>query len=422
MIVCSNYGKKEVEKKSRNLLIVSLLTQSILLIIITVLVVSFVSINTEKGINEQLDLVYASAKEGLFLDNHINPAVLFPDCTIVYYYDNGKNINAKPGFAEYYDPLLDGQDVTVDKVQYRIKTGDMDNKGSDAKHFIIYRDLSRDRERYYTIIWLAISLFAVIFAALALISFWIIQWQIKYYEHAVAVNNQLVSDISHEFNTPLAIIKASLGKILSEPDCKVEDVSESLVTVTHEAGRLNRMVRDMLILSRSDSERLILEMKNCNISKIVEDVVEPFNLMCELQNKTMHIEIQENVLSRMDEDKLRQSLIILLDNAVKYTAEGDSISVILKEGYTRYTITVADTGIGVAKEDLQHIFERFYRTDASRSLETGGSGLGLSIVKVIADALKGKVMAYQNKPKGFKVVLELPKEKFTQILQNNLQE
>ena len=144
-------------------------------------------------------------------------------------------------------------------------------------------------------------------------------------------------------------------------------------------------------------------------------------MMCELSNKEMVLDIEEDVKSRADEDKLRQSLIILLDNATKYTKEGESISVRLYSTFSRFVVEVADTGEGVSQAELQNIFERFYRTDTSRTSETGGSGLGLSIVKAIMSALKGKVYASHNYPQGLKIVLEFPKEKFTQNLQNEKQ-
>ena len=208
-----------------------------------------------------------------------------------------------------------------------------------------------------------------------------------------------------------------MAQIMAAPEEKVEDISEPLVTVTHEAGRLSRMVKDMLVLSRSDNERIIIEKKNCDVSAIVAETVEPFQMMCELDNKEMILDIAENVKSRTDEDKLRQALIILLDNATKYTKPGETISVRLYTTLTRFVLEVADTGDGVPQSELKNIFERFYRTDKSRNSSTGGSGLGLSIVKAIMIALKGRVYAAVNYPKGLKVLLEFPKEKFTQNLQ-----
>ena len=131
----------------------------------------------------------------------------------------------------------------------------------------------------------------------------------------------------------------------------------------------------------------------------------------------MDIDIEEGILSRTDEDKLRQAIIILLDNATKYTREGEGVSVSLYTTFSKFVVEVADTGDGVDPSELQNIFERFYRVDKSRTSETGGSGLGLSIVKAIMIALKGKVYASINDPKGLRVVLEFPREKFTQNLQ-----
>ena len=414
MRVESNYGKVEVEKKAKVKLIISIVLQSVLLILLTALVIGIITYSFNQKTTAELDLVEIAVKENVTIEESKFSQGLFSKCKVFYYDENKLLISDKiDGFEQTYKGDFNKLSMKINNTTYLVRAGRMGGNLFGAKFYMIYMDISESQDSMLSAIWLSVIFFILAIAILSTMTYWIINDQMKYYENAIEKNNQLISDISHEFNTPLAIIKLSLAKIMSEPDIRVEEASESLVSVTHEVGRLNRMVKEMLILSRSDNERLILDKTNANITDIIKDAVEPFAIMCELDEKKMEVKLDENVLSRVDQDKLKQAVIILLDNAVKYTKAGDSISVTLKQYYAKYLITVADTGIGVSDEDLGKVFERFYRTDASRNSETGGSGLGLSIVKTITAAFGGKVRAYHNKPKGFKVVLEIPKENFT---------
>ena len=414
MRVESNYGKLEVEKKAKTKLFFSIVLQAVLLIVLTAIVIAIITYSFDKNNSSELDLVEVAIKENVTIRDSSFAQNLFNKCKVFYYDEDYKPLEDYTfSYSKTFDTNLNNETKTVNGKSYMIRTGKMGSNLFNAEYYMIFMDVTENREVMLAAIWLSIISFMIAIAILSTLTYWSINDQMKYYENAIEKNNQLISDISHEFNTPLAIIKVSLAKIMSEPDLKVEDASESLVSVTHEVGRLNRMVKEMLILSRSDNERLILDKTPTNITEIIKDVCEPFEIMCELDEKVMEVDLAENVESMVDQDKLRQAVIILLDNAVKYTNKGDSINVLLRDSYNKYFITVSDTGIGVSDEDIGKVFERFYRTDASRNSETGGSGLGLSIVKTITDAFGGKVMAFHNKPKGFKVVLEYPKEKFT---------
>ena len=413
------YSKAETEKQSRALLALSIIAPTILLIFVTVLAIYIANAAFNNKQNRQLDVVSSAVAVLAFWDDEKGVAESVSDCKVFYYKQDLQVVNPEPGFANVYSADLNNAEDSIGGKDYKIRCGRI-TMGNDQGlfYYIVYLDITADNKVINNVIWSSIGVFIIAFAILFAVTYALVKLQMGVYENAINRNNRLVSDISHEFNTPLAIIKSSMAQIMEKPDEKVEDISESLVTVTHEAGRLSRMVKDMLVLSRSDSERLIVEKSDCDITAIIKEVIEPFQMMCDLQNKEMCIDLEEDIKSRTDEDKLRQSLIILLDNATKYTKEGESITVRLYSTFSRFVIEVADTGDGVSDAELQNIFERFYRTDTSRTQETGGSGLGLSIVKAIMSALKGKVYASHNYPKGLKIILEFPKEKFTQILQS----
>ena len=421
------YSRAETEKQSRRLLAISIIAPTILLIMVVVMAV-FTATNAIKSKQtRQLDVLSETAAAGRLWDqDKERPQNLSAVGSKVFYYqryDSERGVYPArtpidEGFAQVYDASLNNAQVEINGITYVCKTGDVAGNSYGLYKYIVYLDIQEDIRTTQTFIWTSVLIFVMAFIILFAVTYALVMLQMRVYERSLNRNNRLISDISHEFNTPLAIIKSSMAQVLAEPDAKIEDKSESLVTVTHEAGRLSRMVKDMLVLSRSDNERLIIEKSNCDITAIVKEVVEPFQMMCELSNKEMFLELEEEIKSRTDADKLRQALIILLDNATKYTKEGESITVSLYSTFGKYVIEVADTGDGVPEKDLQNIFERFYRTDKSRTSETGGSGLGLSIVKAIMIALKGKVYAMQNDPKGLRIVLEFQKEKFTQNLQS----
>ena len=412
------YSRVETEKQSKMLLALSIIAPTILLIFVTTIAIIIAQKALDAKQNRQLDVVAESVSTLKFWDEKSPLPEAISGCKVFYYDQNGDVKAPEEGFNEKYDASLNDKEVSILGNQYKCRCGKIMANSENLYNYIVYLDISKDKQTINNVMWSATAVLIIAFIVLFAATYALVKLQMGVYERAINRNNRLVSDISHEFNTPLAIIKSSMAQILAKPDAKVEDISESLVTVTHEAGRLSRMVKDMLVLSRSDSERLIVEKKDCDITAIVKEVVEPFQMMCELENKEMVIELEEDILSRADEDKLKQALIILLDNATKYTKEGESVCVRLYSGFGKFVIEVSDTGDGVSDAELQNIFERFYRTDTSRTQETGGTGLGLSIVKAIMSALKGKVYASHNYPKGLKIILEFPKEKFTQILQS----
>ena len=420
MKIKDTYGKVATERKSKQLLALSIIAPTILLIFLTL-----VTIYVTKGVFEtkqsrQLDVIGEAVAACAFWDDNTGVAQAVSSCKVFYYDNTGKVVNGDDTegiFAQNYISALNNTQEKLGGNTYRIKADKMKGNSHGLYYYIVYLDITQDLKTITTTVWTSIGALAIAIVVLVAVTYVLVMMQMRTYENSINRNNQLVSDISHEFNTPLAIIKSSMQQVLAAPESKIEDESDSLVAVTHEAGRLSRMVKDMLVLSRSDNQRLIIEKSNCDVTAIVKEVVEPFQMMCELDGKTMEIDIEEDVKSRTDEDKLRQAIIILLDNATKYTREGEGVSVSLYTTFSKFVVEVADTGDGVDPSELQNIFERFYRIDKSRTSETGGSGLGLSIVKAIMIALKGKVYASINDPKGLRVVLEFPREKFTQNLQ-----
>lgn len=226
------------------------------------------------------------------------------------------------------------------------------------------------------------------------------------------VDKQLafVSDASHELRTPLAIVQSKIENILANPDQSVYDVSEDLAVSLKELSRLNKLTTELLALARNDQNRQVYNFEKVNLNIVLSEVLDPFIEIAEFENRKLSY-TAEDVDVTIDKDKIRELMIILLDNAMKYTSSGDSINVSLKLISGEAVIEVSDTGIGISDVTKEKIFERFYREDKTRSRETGGNGLGLSIAKNIVKDMKGKISVDHNSPKGTKFIIVFPRAK-----------
>lgn len=208
-----------------------------------------------------------------------------------------------------------------------------------------------------------------------------------------------VTDASHELRTPLSILHASI-EILEEEQTKLplfhqkvlEDMKKELI-------RMTRMMEGLLTLARSDSGRLEIDQSYFDLKKMVETTLEAFKLLADQQQiyLTSEISLQDSdCMFYGDEERLKQLLYIVLDNALKYSKSGGEIHLEIRKKTSDIYISVSDTGIGIPPEETPYIFERFYRVDKGRSRLNGGVGLGLSIAAWIVDAHGGQINAYSK--------------------------
>lgn len=207
-----------------------------------------------------------------------------------------------------------------------------------------------------------------------------------------------INDISHELRTPLTIIKGNVENILADTDRNINDVREELFDLLHEVEYMTEMTSGMLSIvrnSRPDSSK-----KDKYISDIVNEVVEVYADMASIGNKSLIASI-EQINLRFSKEKIKQLLVILLDNALKYTNEGDKIKVKLKAEKSGCRIIISDTGIGVPDEEREKIFDRFYR--ASNAVSESGTGLGLPIAKSIVEGYNGTIEALPSTPHGLTI-------------------
>ncbi len=199
---------------------------------------------------------------------------------------------------------------------------------------------------------------------------------------------QFVWDASHEFKTPLAVISAN-AEVLS----REIGPNEYLGYIQSEVKRTDSLVQSLLTLARMDRGTVTAQLKRMNLSEALLGVALPFESTVFEAGKTLETDIPEGVWCKGDEAMLQQLAVILLSNALKYSREGGLIRLSLAQKGRSAVITVYNTGEGIAPENLERIFDRFYRQDASHNREIAGNGLGLAIARTIAEAHRGHIRA-----------------------------
>lgn len=199
---------------------------------------------------------------------------------------------------------------------------------------------------------------------------------------------QFITDAGHEIKTPLAIISANT-EVLE----LMEGKSEWTESIQNQVKRLNDLVKNLLTLSKLEEEQINLVFTDFSVSDAVQETAEPFVTLAESQGKILELFIQHGLSMNGDEANIRQLVSILVDNAIKYADGGGKVQVGLKKTGKQLTLEIYNDCAVLPDDDLNHLFERFYRADSSRARETGGYGIGLSIAKAIVQAHKGKIFA-----------------------------
>ncbi|MCY6485573.1 HAMP domain-containing sensor histidine kinase [Clostridium aestuarii] len=221
-----------------------------------------------------------------------------------------------------------------------------------------------------------------------------------------AMQKRLTADVSHELRTPLTTLQSHIEAIL---DGIWEPTQERMKSCHEEILRINRLVKDLEKLSIYENENLTLNKSNFDISDVIKNIVLNFESEYINKNIIMKIECDENQMIFGDKDKISQVCVNLISNALKYTVTGGKVEISVKGELDYIELSIKDNGIGIAKEDLPYIFERFYRADKSRNRLTGGAGIGLTITKTIVEAHKGKIFVNSKLGEGTQFSVFLPK-------------
>lgn len=214
---------------------------------------------------------------------------------------------------------------------------------------------------------------------------------------------RFLADVSHELRTPLTAIKGNVGLIR-----KFGADEESLNGIEVEVDRLNRLVGDLLILNQAESGMMPFDMAKVELDTLILEVIKQMAVIAG-QNVKINLQTIEPLVVYGDRDRLKQVFINLISNAISYTKKGDMVIVSVKQEMGSAKVIIEDHGPGIPAEDLEHIFERFYRGDKSRShTSNSGFGLGLSIAKWITEKHSGRIEVQSSLGKGTKFMVILP--------------
>ena len=247
--------------------------------------------------------------------------------------------------------------------------------------------------------------------------FWVIALVISYFLARINMlpivkswrqQTEFVNDAAHELRTPLTIIQGKLEYMLTKPNQKIIDEAESISVSLDEVNRLNSLTNNLLVLARFDQATTKLNFELTQPEYFLKDPIIPFKDIINSQSKVFQISLTHNPTLNIDRDKIKQLLIILLDNATKYTPKNGTIKIYDHIENSKYQFIISDTGVGVPDSDKQKIFGRFYRVDKSRNSNSGGHGLGLAIAKQIVENHHGHISVRNNLPNGSEFVVELP--------------
>lgn len=211
---------------------------------------------------------------------------------------------------------------------------------------------------------------------------------------------EFVQNASHELRTPLTVIRTKQELLLQEPERKIIEKSEDIGIALRETRRLTKLIDDLMTLAKSDAEVYVINRQVVDVDAMVKEVIAPYIDLFADGQKEISLDLNFHKNYSLDCDKISEVLIILLDNAIKYTKPNDKITIKTYEENRKLVIAVEDTGIGIDSNSRAKIFDRFYREDKSHSRKIGGNGLGLSIARMIVSAHHGFIKVHSNKPKG----------------------
>jgi heavy metal sensor kinase len=220
-------------------------------------------------------------------------------------------------------------------------------------------------------------------------------------------NRRFLGDASHELRTPLTALRAELESIVQE--ARLPEMRDRVGSALEEVNRLAKIVETLFAISRLEAGEAQQERAPFDLARLAGSTADQMALLAEDKGISVHCDLEQNVTVEGDQSRIKQVVVNLLDNAIKYTPAGGSVNLRVQGREGEATLEVSDTGIGIPSAALPHVFERFFRVDAARSREVDGAGLGLAIVKSICSAHGGRVEveSVENRGSTFKVKLPL---------------
>ena len=266
----------------------------------------------------------------------------------------------------------------------------------------VFLDCRREISNFRTVLVTTISVSLLGLAAVFVLVVIFSRMVFRPVEESIQKQKRFITDASHELKTPLTIIDANIEVMEME-----SGESQWTKSTRKQIQRLSGLVQQLVTLSRLDEEKGLEEKCEFNLSEAVSECVQPYESLAQTREKNLTLNIEEDITYTGDERSIRQLAGILMDNAVKYSSENGNITLTLKKKGKKIFLEVYNDADDLPQGKLDVLFERFYRLDSSRNSGTGGSGIGLSVAKVIVQAHKGKITAENKNGRGLTITVIL---------------
>lgn len=416
--------KKDIFYKTRKN--VTIISTSIVFLCLFVFVIIFQGIyksNTFRNIdNEIINQKNIVQKDIMRRENNDNPyfkkdyTLKFPNMkpnmiVIINEGNKGNVITQNPYFLD--NKILDFKIDQYDKI-INIKNEGYNFRGIKFKHrqynIEIIMNIDTELQSIKGIKRsLYISLILLLIIALILSKF-LADWVIKPLKKAYDKQVYFVQDASHEMRTPLAVIKGKIELLTKDLGYKLDENFEHISKIMTEIRSLEKLNKDLLILSKEDIDSSV-NIQPCKLDDFIMDISEFYTDLAEIQEKEFNVlNPKEDIEVIWEYEKIKRCVVILLENAFKYTRENGKINLIFESSNKFITIKVQDNGIGIKEKDQSRIFDRFFRTDDVRAEDISGSGIGLSLLSSISKTLGVKIKLVSKYNEGSEFTLIIPKK------------
>ncbi|WP_207669819.1 sensor histidine kinase [Paraclostridium sordellii] len=410
-------NKNILKKTRKKLTTINTLVVGIIFILFTIFIYQYFYNLTYKSIDNEL---YIQSKKfthdinrgSLGFNRELPPDTVLRG-TMIYISKNGELLKAFPeNMSNYIRPFSLSEDLKDGIVTYKYNGHSFRQIKINYNLYTIEIIKIVDTEEMLLNQLKFVLIISIILASITVyfISKFLTKKSLKPIEESWKNQELFVQDASHELRTPLTIIFSKIESIIKRPKNSVEEEMNNLVIVMKEVRRLSKLVSDLLKLTKEDAIITINKSKT-NIIDVIGDILIQYEDICQLQSKNLkfNYDLKDQSIYT-DKEKLKQILIILIDNAIKYTKEDDYIIVRLFEEGSNIKIEVEDSGIGIKEEELPLIFNRFYRASSHRESNKDGSGIGLSIAKILIGNLNGKIAVSSKYKKGSIFSIYIPKK------------
>ncbi len=246
-------------------------------------------------------------------------------------------------------------------------------------------DASRSFAEFYEQLWTSVEIGVAAFIAFFVLAYMLSKWIIRPIQESWDRQKRFVADASHELKTPLTVVLANSDILLQHQEDTISDQKQWVTSIQDEALRMKKLVEDLLFLAKNDANRIELHKSDIDFSDLLFSTCLSLEPIAFEQGLLLEQDIEDDIHLEADSNQMKQFIMIFLDNAIKYTPKGHSIFVTLKKKENKIHLAIRNEGSYISQEDIDHLFERFYRVDKSREY-TGGYGLGLSIAQEIAQS------------------------------------